>query len=169
MKVFLIGFMGSGKSAAGKLLAQRLGCGFVDTDHLITKKSGMDIPAIFNKQGEKAFRDAEHMALQEIVKMPDPFVIATGGGLPCTEENMKLMKQCGQIVYLKRSPDELYELLKSETHQRPLLAQSTDLRATINQLLSLREPFYNQANYVVDIAIGETVEQVLERVVNALT
>ncbi len=167
-KVFLIGFMGSGKSAAGKMLAERLGCDFVDTDHLITEKTGMDIPAIFSSQGEIAFRECENDTIYDIVKKPGRLVIATGGGMPCSEENIKLMNFFGKTVYLKRSPDELYELLETETLQRPLISQATDLRTTIIQMLTHRSPFYEMASHVVEIQRHESLQAVVDRIEKVL-
>jgi shikimate kinase len=168
MKIFLIGFMGSGKTVIGKLLSERLGYGFVDTDQIIEEKFGEDIPSIFKKHGEDVFRRAENDVIHQIIKKPGKLVISSGGGMPCREENLKLMNFFGISIYLKRNIDDLAEILQHETHNRPLLAEVSDLKTTITCMLSEREPCYNLSKHVVEISQSESSEDVVDRIVELL-
>jgi shikimate kinase len=164
MKIFLIGFMGSGKSAVGKLLATRLGFDFIDTDKRIEVRLGKEILTVFKTDGESTFRLAENEMIHEIIKKPGRVVIASGGGMPCSDENLKLMMFFGTTVYLKRSIDDLFDILQNEAFKRPLLANAPDLKEAITSLLEPREPCYNMAKHVVEIDRHENIEQVVERI-----
>jgi shikimate kinase len=168
MKIFMIGFMGCGKSLIGKKLSDRLGYNFIDTDQMIEQRFGDDIPAVFKKHGEKGFRQAENDAIHEIIKKPGNFVISSGGGMPCSEENLMLINFFGTTIYLKRDIDDLAEILKDQTHHRPLLTQSPDLKTTISYLLDERESSYNLAKYIVEITPDQNCDQVVDRIVELL-
>jgi shikimate kinase len=168
MKIFLIGFMGSGKTVIGKLLSERLGYGFVDTDQIIEEKFGEDIPSIFKKHGEEVFRRAENDVIHQIIKKPGKLVISSGGGMPCREENLKLINFFGISIYLKRNIADLAEILKHETHNRPLLAEVSDLKTTITCMLSEREPCYNLAKYVIEIMPHENYDKVVDFILKLL-
>ena len=118
MKVFLIGFMGSGKSTIGKLLAARLAYNFIDTDNMIEERMQKDIQTVFRVDGEDAFRQAENQMIHEIISKPGKMVIASGGGTPCSKENLTLMNFFGTSIYLKRSVDNLVDILKPEKDKK---------------------------------------------------
>ena len=145
--VFLTGFMGTGKTKIGRLLAQRLGRVFLDTDHLIEERAGQNIPQIFATQGEAAFRQLEHQCLAEAATRTDA-VIALGGGALTQERNWELLGRAeGVVVCLQASVDTILERV-SRKEDRPLLAGLSlpEKRAKIERLLAERAPFYNRAD-----------------------
>ena len=147
--LILTGFMGTGKTSLGKLLAQRLGRGFVDLDQKIEKDFGMTIPEIFEKHGEKFFRELEKKAVKEVCERKN-LVIATGGGTVADEENIRLLKNSGTIVRLTAEPEEIFDRTERRG-ERPVLDNGGKERlATIKKLLAEREKFYSQADYTVD-------------------
>jgi shikimate kinase len=150
MKVFLIGFMGSGKTYIGKQLAQLLDYLFVDTDSLIENTEGVTVAQLFETQGETTFRKIESERLQGLSKW-DNIIVATGGGAPCFHDNMAFINKSGITVYLKTKPELLLERLKPETEHRPLLRGRTDaqLLAFIKERVAARETFYGQADIVI--------------------
>jgi len=150
MKIFLIGFMGSGKTTIGRRLVERIGFDFVDTDCFIEMQQGLTVSEIFTKRGEAVFREMERNILEEIQKL-EYAVVSTGGGMPCYKDNIDLMLASGKVVYLKTSPQALTRrLLRSHT-DRPLIKGKTEkeLQQYIIEKLSEREPFYNRAHIVV--------------------
>ena len=161
MRIYLIGFMGSGKTTIGKPLANRLGYQFIDQDTVIEKRFGMTITEIFAKIGEPKFREAEHDVLSELSEM-DNVVIATGGGCPCFFNNMELMNQHGLSIYLKGDSKTLASRLKDSHGTRPLIKDKTEteLIQYITDKLHEREPFYSQAKQTVQ-AINLKVEDIL--------
>lgn len=150
MIVFLIGFMGSGKSTTGRKLAGRLGYAFVDTDKVITGEVGMSVNEIFDRLGEEKFREQETRLLKELVKR-DRVVVSTGGGLPCHSNNMDLILQYGRSVYLRVSPLQLHSRLYSRKHKRPLIRDLSEeeLKSFIERTLGEREDYYNRAEIIV--------------------
>lgn len=161
--LFLIGFMGSGKSTIGRMLAAPLGLPFIDLDHYLEQQQGQTVPALFESLGEEAFRALEREALHALAQS-SPSIIATGGGAPCYFDNMAYMKTKGKTVYLKASPEELSLRLKPELGNRPLLEGQTKetLPRFISQLLAKRSPFYDQADIVV-LTDGQTKQDVVRR------
>lgn len=149
--LFLIGFMGCGKSYWGRKLAESLGAPFIDLDELIVAMVGKSIPEIFTSEGEVAFRKYETQALHELEELSTPTIIAAGGGTPCFGNNMAIMQGLGHTVYLQTAPPLLLERLMPEREQRPLLAalEHEDMQAFLSERLALREPFYLQAAYVL--------------------
>ena len=147
--VLLIGFMGCGKTSVGKALAFRLGGVFLDTDELIEEEQGCTINEIFASRGEGAFRDMETDLLRSLIKKKEETkdapctVISVGGGLPVREENRKLMRELGTVIYLEADADTLYERLKNDT-TRPML-QGGDRRERILSLMNAREALYIDA------------------------
>jgi shikimate kinase len=140
--IVLIGFMGSGKSSVGRLIAQRLGFHFTDTDRLIVERTGLSIADIFATQGETAFRDLETSTLRTFSSL-NRAVISTGGGLVLREENRALLRELGFVVWLTASEQVLFDRV-SRNQKRPLL-QTADPRATIHELLEARRAFYEEA------------------------
>lgn len=146
--IILVGFMGSGKTTFGMKLAKKLNYQFVDTDKEIEELVGMSIESIFNTKGEKYFRQLEKQYIQKL-KVQN-VVIATGGGMPCFYDNMEYLNKIGVTVYLEYSSQELFERLKNETVNRPLLKHKSeeDLFNYIDNLLLKRERFYLQAQTI---------------------
>ena len=145
--VFLTGFMGTGKTKIGRLLAQRLGRVFLDTDHLIEERAGLSIPQIFATQGEAQFRQLEHQCLAEAAARPGA-VIALGGGAIAQERNWELLgRAAGVVVCLQASVDTILERV-SRKEDRPLLAglSPQEKRAKVERLLAERAPFYHRAD-----------------------
>ncbi len=146
--IILIGFMGSGKTTMGKNLADKLNYQFLDTDKEIENLVGMPISKIFETKGEKYFRSLERQFIEKLDVTNT--VIATGGGLPCFNNNIDYLNKKGVTVYLKYSAEELYERLKSETEQRPILKNksSEELFLFIQDLLNKREACYKKATRI---------------------
>ncbi len=143
--------MGSGKSTVGRQLASILHFRFVDMDHELETRHGMEVNQIFSQFGEPYFRELEHNLLSEISQQTDT-VISTGGGTPCFYDNMNIMLQSGATVYLKANPSLLYNRLSFSKGKRPLIAGKTEceLMDYINQSLAKREPFYSKAAYTIN-------------------
>jgi shikimate kinase len=161
--VILVGFMGAGKSACGRLLARRLGRCFVETDDMIVSRDGRPIPEIFRQDGEEAFRRLETEAVQALGLKTDD-VIATGGGLPCREGRMEALRALGTVVWLRGDLEDLLARARRAGH-RPMLDGRSP--AEIDALYRAREPYYAQAQLTVDTG-GQTIDQVVQRVVAAL-
>ena len=148
MRIILIGFMGSGKTALGKRLAKKLQYPFFDTDLLIEKHEGKSIQEIFNQLGETYFRKQEANLIRSF-QFPEDCVIACGGGLPCHNENMKQLLRLGFVFYLKLSVDFLTKRLELNNESRPLLSGLETAKALqdyVAQTLSQRECQYSLAN-----------------------
>jgi shikimate kinase len=150
-RIFLIGFMGSGKSTLGAKLARIINYSYVDMDVLIEETAGMTIPGIFSELGEEVFRKWEHDILLELCSREN-VVISTGGGAPCHNKMMQIMKDHGATVYLQLSPEALKTRLQRSRKERPLIKGKTDedLLLYIKSKLGEREPYYSQATYTVD-------------------
>ncbi len=158
--IFLIGFMGSGKTTLGRKLASRLGYAFMDLDHILEAQAGMTIAEYFTQFGERAFRELESEILKQ-TSYPANAVISTGGGLPCFFDNMEWMKAHGKTIYIKLSPKTLASRLEKEKDKRPVLREhrGDDLVAFIQGKLAEREVFYNQAS-IVSYGLNLTAEKV---------
>lgn len=157
----LVGFMGSGKTAVGKRIAERLGLTFVDMDAEIERKAGRKISEIFAHEGESYFRFLERREAMELVKKQDQ-VIATGGGVVLDPDNLKDFRGTGVVVCLWVDGEAAYERTKRAAH-RPLL-QGEDPRKRIEDLLQKRQPLYQQIENVVDTrsrSLDTIVEDVL--------
>lgn len=150
MIIFLIGFMGSGKTTLGKQLASKLGYRFIDMDEVIEKKYQMTVSEIFAKQGEDEFRRAENEVLQELIKREN-CVIATGGGAPCFHNNMELMNESGFTVYIKVDPEIIVQRLKVAHTSRPLIKDKSEAEMLEYTQLKLaeRSPFYSRSKLVL--------------------
>ncbi len=150
MRIYLIGYMGCGKSTLGRKLSEHLGLQFVDMDHYIEERNCKTIPQIFSEEGEAEFRKKERKALEELSEFTD-IVIATGGGAPCFFDNIELMNKTGKTIYLNIDPKILADrLLKSKT-ERPLIKGKSrdELVAFIDDTLKKRNEFYLQAAYQI--------------------
>jgi len=151
MQIYIIGFMGSGKSTFGKALAEEIGYGFVDLDKEIEKREKSTIQKIFTEKGEDAFRKAEHEALLASVN-EENIVVATGGGAPCFQDNMKWMNDRGLTIYLKLFEGELKRRIEPEMEHRPLLKDldSEGLERFVYNTLRERAVYYHQAKVVIN-------------------
>ncbi len=161
-RIFLVGYMGSGKSAMGRLLAKRLGYSFVDLDHYIEGKYHKTIAQLFQEEGESAFREKEKLCLREVGEFENT-VIATGGGAPCFFDSMEYMNQQGVTIYLKLSPGELVtRLLKGKAGVRPLLTNKTpeELLDFITTMLQKRTVYYEKSRHVIQGNDSEIIDQV---------
>ena len=148
MNIYLIGYRGTGKTTLGRALGTELKHQFVDIDELIVEKSGMTIPQIFEKQGEGRFRDIKSEMLNGISKEQN-LVVATGGGIIEREENRKILKNSGMIIYLKASADVIYQRIGGDTN-RPALTQKSE-KDEITHMLDKRKLIYEDlANYTLD-------------------
>ena len=146
--VYLVGLMGAGKTSVGKLLARRLGKTFYDCDLEIERATGVRVPVIFDIEGEPGFRARERKILSELVQR-SPVVLATGGGAVLSEQNRKLLKEHGTVVYLCASPQDLWRRTRHDRN-RPLL-QTADPLAKLTELYKERDPLYREvAHLVVD-------------------
>ncbi len=150
-KIYLIGFMGSGKTTLGKKLASDLKWTFIDLDKIIENRTGMKIPEIFSSRGEVYFRSAESDALRSMGDR-ERIVVSTGGGAPCSDNNMNFMNETGLTIYLKLSPEKLYSRLSGSSGERPLLKglDSGDLFDFIVGKLREREKWYSMASVTID-------------------
>jgi len=145
--ISLIGFMGTGKSSVGRLVAEMLHFTFLDTDHVIESRAGKSISQIFEQQGEQAFRLLERGLVEELTRRTRT-VIATGGGLPVNEDNLACLKTHSLVICLWASAEKIFERVRGQSH-RPLLRHEQPLEK-IRQLLSEREPYYRQADVLVN-------------------
>lgn len=159
--------MGTGKSSVGQLVASHLRFSFLDTDHVIEARAGKTISRIFEQEGEAVFRDWERRMVEELA-LRRKTVIATGGGLPADEANLTSLKTHALVVCLWASPEKIYERVRGQTH-RPLL-QDADPLAKIRQLLEIREPYYRQADVLVNTemrSVREVAQQVIHHFLTA--
>lgn len=156
MQIFLIGFMGSGKSFTGHQLARHLGREFIDLDELITLKEGRSVRAIFEQRGENYFRATEASTLRQTLGYP-PAVIACGGGTPCFNDSMAWMNQNGLTIFLDTDPQVLFQRLTMGKAHRPLIRGMSDqeLKQYIQNKLNEREPYYKQASIIYRQQTGE--------------
>lgn len=154
MNIVLIGYRGSGKSSIGRLLAARLGMGYVDTDDLVVQRAGKNIRAIFADVGETGFRDLESQVVTE-VSANDYRVIAAGGGVVLRPENIQSLKTTGRLVWLKAPAEVLWERIQADkdtAKSRPNLTAAGGLEE-VRHLLALREPLYRAAaELTVDVS-----------------
>lgn len=150
-RIFLIGYMGAGKTTLGKALARRMNLSFMDTDLFIEHRYHKKVREIFIAEGEAYFREVEHRMLQELAEFEDT-VVSTGGGLPCFHENMMLMNRMGITVYLDVSVKELAARLEVSKNIRPVLQNrsGSELVDFIKENLAQRQSFYEQAHIRFD-------------------
>lgn len=162
--IALIGFMGTGKSSVGRLVADTLHFTFLDTDDVIEARARMPITEIFAQQGEPAFRQLECRLVEELTRR-DRTVISTGGGLPVNPANLASLKTHALVVCLWASPERILERVGHHTH-RPLL-NTPDPLGKIRSLLATREPFYRQADVLVNTEM-RSVKDVAQQVIHQL-
>jgi len=169
-RIYLTGFMGSGKSTIAPILANTLGYTSVDIDREIEKSAGKTVREIFESFGEEYFREIERKVLQELSHREE-CVISLGGGTIISDVNLNIVKSTGVLVYLKVSEEQLFHRLKHKT-DRPMLsslptgASEIEVQQHINTLLARREPYYAQADVIIDMEgkkVGVTIDIIMER------
>lgn len=150
-RIFLMGYMGAGKTTVGKKLSKQLNLSFIDLDYYIEGRYHKEIRQLFAERGEDAFRDIERRMLHEVASFED-VLVSTGGGTPCFFDNMVFMNGAGTTVYLKVSVDELANRLEVCKQTRPVLQNRSgeELKQFIADSLENRRPFYEQAQIVFD-------------------
>jgi shikimate kinase len=153
MNIYLVGFMGCGKSYYSKILSREVMMPAFDMDNIIEDLEGVDIYELFFEKGEEYFRQVENQVLQDLIKINKGYLIACGGGTPCFYNNMEMMNQKGATIYLKASPTYLFNRLKNSQTSRPLIAMmdNVELKQFIEKTLADREPFYKQATQIIDV------------------
>ena len=152
--IYLVGLMGAGKTTIGRQLAKSLSVPFYDSDKAIEESTGVDIPTIFEFEGEEGFRYREQKMIQQLTQL-EGIVLATGGGAILREENRRLLKENGFIVYLQCSVDRILERTRRDT-QRPLL-KTENPRERIESLFAQREHLYlSCADYIIDTGIMQS-------------
>ena len=149
-RIFLIGYMGAGKTTVGKVLSRQLELSFIDLDHYIEGRYHKTVGQLFAEKGEDAFRDIERRMLREVAAFED-VLVSTGGGAPCFFDNMELMNGAGVTVYFKLAPEKLAARLEHGKAKRPLLRGKSqqELVEYIRENLERREPFYSRARLIV--------------------
>ncbi len=160
-RIIIIGYMGAGKTTVGKALAKDLGLTFYDLDWYIESRMRKTVKQIFDEQGEDGFRRIEHNMLHEVAEFED-VVISCGGGTPCFFDNMQYMNARGETVYLKATPDVLFQHLQMGKSVRPLLLNKTpdEVRTFIGEQIKQREPFYTQARHTLDVTLLDNYEKI---------
>tara|TARA_B100001778_G_scaffold303732_1_gene281220 strand:- start:2688 stop:3206 length:519 start_codon:yes stop_codon:yes gene_type:complete len=163
-KIFLLGFMGCGKSTFGKKLAEQIGWNYIDLDNYIEKKEGKSIPTIFKENGETYFRNLETKFLKELTSLHS-CVISCGGGTPCYNHNMDIILKKGASVYMKVAPHILHERLKLEKTKRPLIAGMTDSQmfTFIQNKLNERANYYKLSEFTFENEL-ESEETFINRI-----
>lgn len=165
--LFLVGYMGCGKSTLGRKLARRLGAAFADTDTLVEEREGASVADVFRYEGEQRFRQVEREVLDGVLAGGVATVVSTGGGLPTWADNMACMNAAGRTVYLRRTPERIAcRLSPYGRRKRPRLQGLSDeeLVAFMKRDMAAREPFYAQASLVVDcdaLSDDEVIECIL--------
>lgn len=163
--VFLIGPMGSGKTAVGRALARSLGMPFHDSDAEVERRTGVDIPFIFEKEGEVGFRAREREAIEALTRLA-PIVLATGGGAVLLPENRRHLAERGRVVYLETSVTQQADRVR-HGRNRPLLEQG-DIAGRLGALMDVRSPLYSEiADFTVSTD-GRRVPAVTEEILKVL-
>ena len=164
-RIFLVGMMGAGKTTLGRALAQRLELEFIDTDRILVERTGVPVATIFEFEGEDGFRRRECAVLAEVAER-DGVVVATGGGAVLAEENRRVMRAHGTVVYIRARLESLWERTRHDG-TRPLL-KTEDPRGTLARLLTEREPLYREVAHVIVETGAQSASSLVGRVVSAL-
>jgi len=167
MKVVLLGYMASGKSVVGSILANNLKIKFIDLDNYIEEKEQLSISDIFELKGEIYFRKKEGTYLKEILNLGEDCIISLGGGTPCYGNNMELIENNSKSFYLNASINAIFERLKCETSKRPLVSTigKENLKEYIAKHLFERNPFYKKAQYKISVdkkSVFKIVDEIIE-------
>jgi shikimate kinase len=163
--LFLVGFMGAGKTTVGMLVAQRLGRPFLDLDREIEKATGRTVAQLFDEVGEDGFREAEFEALRA-AGANDDVVVACGGGIVTYGPSLELLTESNDVVYLSVTAAECLSRVSGQLLGRPLL-QGADPPGKIRELLAAREQFYRQADFIIDTSersVDDVIAEIKEKV-----
>jgi shikimate kinase len=164
--IFFVGLMGAGKTTIGRLVAKHLNKTFYDTDHEIEKRTGVNIPLIFELEGEAGFRKREIAIIEELSQMQN-IVLATGGGAILMQQNRENLKKNGTIIYLRANVHELWQRTRNDKN-RPLL-QTKNSREKLEQLFAERDPHYaDVATIIVDTG-GQPVSAIVHHIEQLLS
>jgi len=168
-KIILMGYMASGKSTIAHLLADKLNCDAIDLDSFIEQKTGMKIPEIFKQKGEIHFRKLESRFLHKLLQQNNQFVLALGGGTPCYANNIISINKQAFSVYINLPVANLVERLKTEKHQRPLVAhlKDKDLTEFVAKHLFERQAYYNKAQIIIpakELRPEEICKKIIEQI-----
>ncbi|HZV99119.1 MAG TPA: shikimate kinase AroK [Methylophilaceae bacterium] len=164
--IFFVGLMGAGKTTIGRLLAKHLDKSFYDTDHEIEKRTGVNIPLIFEVEGEAGFRKRETQVIEELSQMQN-IILATGGGAVLKAENRSNLKKNGTVIYLRANVHELWLRTKNDKN-RPLL-QNDDPREKLEQLFKERDPLYREVASIVLDTGGQPVNTIVHQIEKLLS
>jgi len=165
--IFLIGPMGSGKTAVGRALSRTLGLPFHDSDAEIERRTGVDIPFIFEKEGEAGFRAREREAIEALTRL-EGIVLATGGGAVLASENRRHLAERGTVVYLETSVRQQADRVR-HGRNRPLLQQPGDIAERLGALMDVRSPLYGEIADVTVSTDGRRVPAVVEEILRFLS
>ena len=165
MKIVLLGYMASGKSAVGKIVAKKTMIPFIDLDEYIEEQEKLNISEIFEQKGEIYFRKRESECLKELLNQENDLIISLGGGTPCYGINMELINISGTSIYLKASINTIFDRIKKETQQRPLVASIgiDNLKEFIAKHIFERAPFYESAAETV-IVDNKSIPEISEEI-----
>ena len=164
--IFFVGLMGAGKTTIGRLLAKHLEKTFYDTDHEIERRTGVNIPLIFEVEGELGFRKREKTVIDELSQLQN-IILATGGGAVLIPENRETLKKNGAVIYLRANVHELWLRTRNDKN-RPLL-QGTDSRAKLEQLFAERDPLYREVATIVMDTGGQPVNAIVHHIEELLS
>lgn len=160
--IVLIGFMGAGKTTLGRWISENANMQYIDTDDYIENLEGAAISEIFAAKGEEYFRDLETAALKKMCENLEGAVVSAGGGMPVREENRRLMRSLGTVVYLRASEDELAKRLEGDV-KRPMLA-GADLKQRIHELMQKREQMYLAASDIIVDTFGKSMSRMYNEI-----
>ena len=165
MRIYLIGFMGCGKSTLGRKMAELMNLNFIDLDKYIEERNFKTIPLIFEEEGEPGFREKEKNALEE-VSLFENVIIGTGGGTPCFFDNMELMNRTGVTIYISPDTETLANRISHSRTERPLVAGKSreELIFFIDQTLEKRNPFYRQSMIILSGQNNLSAKGVIEAI-----
>ncbi len=164
--IYLVGPMGAGKTTVGRQLSEQLGLEFLDSDHEIQQRTGVDIPTIFEFEGEEGFRNREQNVIDELTQK-EGVILATGGGAVLREVNRRNLSSRGYVIYLHCTPEQQYERTYRDRN-RPLL-QTADPLARLRGLLEQREPLYRQIADLVIVTEGRNTHSVVREITKRVT
>ena len=163
-RIVLMGFMGAGKSTVGKKLAESCGCTFIDTDEWIEREQNRKISDIFEKDGEKAFRDMETDLLKRLQNSEEEFILSIGGGMPVRAENRELLRNLGTVVYLRTTKEEIIRRVSGDVN-RPLL-QGGALEEKVTALMNAREHIYQETAHREVLTDGKNPIELVDEIMN---
>lgn len=169
--LFLVGYMGCGKSTFARRIARRLGAVWADTDALVEKREGASVADVYRYEGEARFRELEREVLEELIASGEPLVVSTGGGLPVWRDNMARMNAAGTTVYLRRPAAQIARRMSPfGRRKRPRLRdlEGDELVAFMERDMAVREPYYAQARLIIDCA-SMTDDEATERIIGECT